>query len=121
MTARLEELFFFEFCDVHFIGESSEASGEGGRDKKSVRVEDQSFDDWFRECLGNKQNPYDRIIVCLNGDEKTLAISRKVVEFARRQGVELGPDVVFARVKDPSRNRYLPKGKITSIFSREFL
>ena len=108
-----------EFYDIHFIGESSEVSGGGARGKKNVRVEDQSFDDWFRGCLGNKQNPYDRIIVCLNGDEKTLAISRKVVEFARRQGVELGPDVVFARVKDPSRNRYLPKGKISSIFSRE--
>lgn len=96
---------------------------------KSIRVEDKSFDNWFRMRLGvvddeNRKNsckkcPYDRIIVCLKGDDKTLGIARKIVEFSRRHGVVIGSDAVFARVKNPSRNRYLPHGKIYSIFSKK--
>lgn len=95
---------------------------------KSIRVEDKSFDNWFRMRLGVvdddsrknscKKCPYDRIIVCLKGDDKTLGIARKIVEFSRRHGVDIGSGVVFARVKDPSRNRYLRyEEKIYSIFS----
>ena len=88
--------------------------------KENIRVEEKSFDDWFRDRLeeAGRACPYNRIIVCLKGDEKSIGIASKVVEFARRQGVEIGPDVVFARVRDPARNRYLPKGKIRSIFSK---
>ncbi len=88
--------------------------------KENIRVEDKSFDDWFRGRLeeAGRACPYNRIIVCLKGDEKSLGIASKVVEFARRHGVEIGPGVVFARVRDPARNRYLPKGSIRSIFSR---
>ncbi len=88
-------------------------------DKECVRIEGKNFDDWFIKRLetGN-QCPYDRIIVCLKGDEKTLAIAEKIVEFARRHGVYIGPGVVFARVKDPARNRYLPQGKIRTPFTR---
>ena len=94
---------------------------ESGSDGQSVRVEDKSFDDWFRERLdkSGKKCPYDRIVVCLNGDDKTLGIAQKIVEFTRRCQSEIAPDVVFARVKDPSRNRYLPQRKIWSIFSRK--
>lgn len=86
----------------------------------SVRVEDKTFDDWFRRRLAGGKNPYNRIIVCLKGDEKTIGISGKIIEFARRQGVEIEPGVVFARVKDPARNRYLhtEKDVYCSIFSR---
>ena len=87
--------------------------------KGNVRVEDQTFDDWFKACLAGRRNPYNRIIVCLNGDKKTLAIANKIVEFARRQGVEIGPGVVFARVKDPARNRYLPQGRICTLFTKD--
>ncbi len=90
-------------------------------DGGSVRVEDKTFDDWFRKRLdlAGKKCPYDRIIVCLKGDDKTLGIGRKIVEFSRRYGVVIGSGVVFAHVKDPSRNRYLPHGKIYSIFSKK--
>ena len=91
--------------------------------EESVRVEEKTFDDWFRNYLDNewkkKQNPYNRIIVCLQGDGKSLAIANKIVEFARRNGVEIGPNVVFARVKDPAINRYLPQGKICTLFTKE--
>ena len=69
--------------------------------------------------IGQSQNPYNRIIVCLQGDGKSLAIANKIVEFARRNGVEIGPNVVFARVKDPAINRYLPQGKICTLFTKE--
>lgn len=87
----------------------------------NVRAEDKTFDDWFRDCLdkNGKKNPYNRIVVCLNGDNNTLAIANKIVEFARRQGVKIGPGIVFARVKDPARNRYLPQGKICTLFTKE--
>ena len=87
----------------------------------NVRVEDKTFDDWFRDCLckNDKKNPYNRIVVCLNGDNNTLSIANKIVEFARRQGVEIAPNIVFARVKDPARNRYLPQGKICTLFTKE--
>ena len=75
------------------------------------KVEEKEFDDWFRKGM----TTYNRIIVCLNGDDKTLAIANKVVEFARRQGVRIPPNVVFARVTDPARNRYV---KIFSLFDR---
>ena len=89
-------------------------------DSESVRVEDKTFDDWFRGRLdeGGKKCPYNRIIVCLKGDDKTLGIAGKIVEFTRRHCSEIAPDVVFARVKDPSRNRYLPQGRVRSIFSK---
>ena len=97
--------------DVNFV----EVHGQ------SVRVEDKSFDDWFRKLLGDseKKCPYDRIVVCLNGDDKTLGIAQKIVRFTRRCQSEIAPGVVFARVKDPSRNRYLPQGEIWSIFSKK--
>ena len=87
----------------------------------NVRVEDKTFDDWFRDCLdkNGKKNPYNRIVVCLNGDNNTFAIANKIVEFARRQGVEIGQNIVFARVKDPARNRYLPQGRICTLFTKE--
>lgn len=88
--------------------------------EESVRVEEKTFDDWFRGCLekSGKKNPYNRVIVCLQGDDKSLAIANKIVEFARRHGVEIGPNVVFARVKDPAINRYLPQGKICTLFTK---
>jgi hypothetical protein len=115
-----------ECFDVNFVP-PDKTSEDNSSDIDKVRVEDKTFDDWFRSRLeykdkeGNtiKRNPYNRIIVCLKGDDKTLGIANKIVEFARRQGVEIGANVVFARVKDPSRNRYLPHGKIYSIFSNE--
>ena len=83
---------------------------------KGVRVEDETFDKWFKGKLDKgKSAVYNRIIVCLNGDDNTLAIANKVVEFARRQGVRIPPNVVFARVTDPARNRYV---KIFSLFDR---
>ena len=99
--------------DVNFVKDSV--------NDKCIRVEEKTFDDWFRGRLkeAGRKCPYNRIIVCLNGDDKTLGIASKVIEFARRYGVEVGQDVVFARVRDPARNRYLPKGKICSIFSRK--
>lgn len=98
--------------DVKFIGEN-------------VRVEGKEFDDWYRNRLIKQKEGrvkrYNRIIVCLNGDDKTLGLAGKIVEFSRRQGVQLSPDTVFARVKDPSRNRYLAPdvetGMIRTIFS----
>ncbi len=114
-----------ECFDVNFVPPDKK-SKDNSSDNDKVRVEDKTFDDWFRrrlECKdgeGNtiKRNPYNRIIVCLKGDNKTLGIANKIVEFARRQGVEIGPNVVFARVKDPARNRYLPQGRICSCFAR---
>ena len=102
-------------------GENEDESNEEVFDGGSVRVEDKTFDDWFRKRLDDagKKCPYDRIIVCLKGDDKTLGIARKIVEFSRRHGVVIGSDVVFARVKDPAWNRYLPKGKAYSIFSKK--
>ena len=99
--------------DVNFV--------ETDSDGQSVRAEDKSFDDWFRKRLdkSGKKCPYDRIVVCLNGDDKTLGIAQKIVEFTRRCQSEIASDVVFARVKDPSRNRYLPQGKIWSVFSKK--
>ena len=78
---------------------------------KGVRVEDETFDRWFKTRL----NDYNRIIVCLNGDGKTLAIANKVVEFARRYGVHIPPNVVYARVTDPARHRYV---KVFSLFEK---
>ncbi len=75
------------------------------------KVEEKEFDDWFKKNM----RTYNRIVVCLNGDDKTLAIANKVVEFARRQGFLIPPNVVFARVTDPARNRY---AKIFSLFDR---
>ncbi len=122
--------------DVKFIERSCEEEEEDrlsvvecGRKRyevslapESVRAEDKTFDDWFRKCLdnGGKKCPYDRIIVCLNGDDKTLGIAQKIVEFTRRCQSEIAPGVVFARVKDPSRNRYLsPERRVSSIFSKK--
>ena len=117
--------------DVNFIpgsfkeGDRLSAVEVGGKRyevnlEKSVRVEDKTFDDWFRGRLDDegKKCPYDRIIVCLNGDEKTLGIAHKIVEFTRRYCSTIDPDVVFARVKDPSRNRYLQQRKGWTIFSK---
>ncbi len=114
-----------ECFDVNFVP-SDEKSEDSSSENDKVRVEDKTFDDWFRgrlECKDKegktiKRNPYNRIIVCLNGDTKTFGIANKIVEFARRQGVEIGPNVVFARVKDPSLNRYLPKGRICTLFTK---
>lgn len=114
-----------ECFDVNFVPPDKMAADKSS-DNDKVRVEDKVFDDWFRSRLeskdenGNtiKKNPYNRIIVCLKGDNKTLGIANKIVEFARRQGVEIGANVVFARVKDPSRNRYLPQGRIYTRFTR---
>ena len=75
------------------------------------KVEEKEFDDWFKGSM----KTYNRIVVCLNGDDKTLAIANKVVEFARRHGVCIPPNVVYARVTDPARNRYV---KIFSLFDR---
>ena len=117
--------------DVNFIqgsfkeGDRLSAVEVGGKRyevnlEKSVRVEDKTFDDWFRGRLDDegKKCPYDRIIVCLKGDEKTLGIAHKIVEFTRRYCSTIDPDVVFARVKDPSRNRYLQQEKGWTIFSK---
>ncbi len=114
-----------ECFDVNFVP-PDKTSEDNSSDIDKVRVEDKTFDDWFRSRLeykdkeGNtiKRNPYNRIIVCLKGDDKTLGIANKIVEFARRQGVEIGANVVFARVKDPARNRYLPQGRICSCHTR---
>ena len=107
-----------ERFNVNFVPDDDSA-GNGAKD--CVRVEEKSFDDWFKKKLGGagKTCPYNRIIVCLSGDDKTLGIASKIVEFARRHGVDVGKDVVFARVKDPARNRYLPEGKICSLFAKE--
>lgn len=114
-----------ECFDVNFVLPDKTSEDNSSVNDK-VRVEDKTFDDWFRSRLeykdkeGNtiKRNPYNRIIVCLKGDDKTLGIANKIVEFARRQGVEIGANVVFARVKDPARNRYLPQGRICSCHTR---
>jgi hypothetical protein len=79
---------------------------------EGVRVEDESFDNWFKAEMGS----YNRIVVCLKGDDKTLAIANKVVEFARRHNMHIKPNVVYARVTDPARNRYV---KMYSIFERQ--
>ena len=107
--------------DKIIAGENADECNEEVFEGGNVRVEDKTFDDWFRKRLdlAGKKCPYDRIIVCLKGDDKTLGIARKIVEFSRRYGVVIGSDVIFARVKDPSRNRYLPQGKIYSIFSKK--
>lgn len=78
---------------------------------KSVRVEDETFDKWFKDKLTD----YNRIVVCLGGDSKTLAIANKVVEFARRHSVHIPPNVVYARVTDPARNRYV---RVFSLFDK---
>ena len=84
-----------------------------------VHTEGKSFDDWFRGQLKNAQKEfYNRIIICLNGDERSLSIATKVVEFSRRQGVIIKPGVVFARVRDPARHRYIPHGLKKGIYSR---
>ena len=104
--------------NVNFVP-NDDSTGDGT--EYSVRVEEKSFDDWFKKKLekAGRKCPYNRIIVCLSGDDKTLAIAGKIVEFARRHGVDVGKDVVFARVKDPARNRYLPEGRICSVFAKD--
>jgi len=84
--------------NVNFVYDKNDKS------KKCVRVEDASFDDWFKGRL----KYYNRIIVCLQGDEKTLSAAFKIVEFSRRFGVIVPRGVIFARVTDPARNRYVP-------------
>lgn len=91
---------------------------------EGARVEDQSFDDWFKGHLDLKRHmvDYNRIIVCVRGDDKTLGIASKIVEFSRRFGVVIDRGIVFARVRDPSRNRYVPRdqsGKMSNIYARE--
>lgn len=83
---------------------------------KCSRVEDASFDDWFKDRL----KYYNRIIVCLQGDEKTLSAAFKIVEFSRRFGVIVPRGVIFARVTDPARNRYVPyvDAKMHTIYTR---
>ena len=99
-----------EYCLRHpLVGQKFNVNFING-----VRVEDKSFDDWFKECLTH----YNRIIVCLKGDERSLSMATKVVEFSRRHGVIVGPGVVFARVTDPARHRYMPRGKKRGIYSR---
>ena len=88
----------------------------GEFEKKYVRVEDASFDKFFR----NRLEYYNRIIVCLQGDEKTLSAAFKIVEFSRRFGKIVPHGVIFARVTDPARNRYVPyaEPKMHTIYTR---
>ena len=85
---------------------------------KGVRIEDKSFDEWFRGKLKDGRLSYNRVIVCLKGDDLTLSIATKVIEFSRRHGVHIAPGVVFARVTDPARHRYMPHGVKRGVYSR---
>lgn len=100
-----------EFCIRH-----PEVMQEYNVNVKCFRVEDASFDDWFKDRL----TYYNRIIVCLQGDEKTLSAAFKIVEFSRRFGVIVPRGVIFARVTDPARNRYVPYAdpKMHTIYTR---
>ena len=94
-----------EFCIRHpEVGLRKKGKYYDVRFVKGVRIEDRSFDKWFKSRLKD----YGRIIICLKGDESTLSAAYKIVEFARRFGVAFPKGTVFARVKDPARSRYVP-------------
>ena len=67
-----------EYCIRHPLATQYLVPKVQGRDEcfdvnfVNVRVEDKTFDDWFKDCLckNDKKNPYNRIVVCLNGDNK---------------------------------------------------
>ncbi len=92
------------FATAEEDDEPSDATGSCESKKKYVRVEDETFDKFFKKRL----TYYNRIIVCLQGDEKTLSAAFKIVEFSRRFGKIVPRGIIFARVKDPARNRYVP-------------
>ena len=105
-----------KFVKAEKDDEKSAAPWSCAKTGKYVRVEDASFDKWFKKRL----TYYNRIIICLQGDEKTLSAAFKVVEFARRFGVLIPPGIVFARVTDPARNRYVPydQPKMHNLYTR---
>lgn len=105
------------------VGMESDGKHYNVKYVEGVRAEDESFDKWFMQHLdlkGHKIN-YNRIVVCLNSDDKSLSIASKVVEFSRRFGIIIPRGIVFARVKDPARNRYMPcdaEGMRLNIYAR---
>lgn len=56
---------------------------------------------------------YNRIVISLPGDARNLTVANLLLEFMRKEGMSMPDGVIFARVSNPARARYVREdGKI---------
>lgn len=82
----------------------------------SINTDVKAEGEGFEQFIAEHFREYNRIVVCLPGDEFSLRVASRLARFRDDHGVGPAPNVLFARVSDPGRHAYVKPPKGVTIF-----